>query len=103
MIGFDLAAKLSSLNIPVIQIVEAGAHDGQFALDILTYLRDYFPSVFGKLEYIIFEPSAFRQHVQGEKLRAFESTVSWIRVWPEIPEGVHGAIISNELLDAMPV
>jgi SAM-dependent MidA family methyltransferase len=103
MIGFDLATKLSALNFPAIQIIEAGAHDGQFASDILTYLRDYFPFVFGKLEYIIFEPSAFRQHLQGEKLRAFESSVSWIRRWSEIPNGIYGAIISNELLDAMAV
>jgi SAM-dependent MidA family methyltransferase len=103
MLGFDLARKLSSIDSATLQIVEAGAHDGQLASDILTYLREYFPYLFGKLEYIIIDPSAFRQHIQGKALAAFESSVTRIRRWSDLPISLTGAIISNELLDAIPV
>src|SRR5205085_2631449 len=40
------------------QIVEAGAHDGKLAADILHWLREYRSELFNRLEYWILEPSA---------------------------------------------
>src|SRR5690349_13568153 len=47
-----------------VQIVEAGAHDGQLARDILTWLRAERPTLFSQVEYWIVEPSQNRQKWQ---------------------------------------
>ena len=44
-----------------LQIVEAGAHKGQLAADILGWMRKFRPTLFERLEYKIIEPSARRQ------------------------------------------
>jgi SAM-dependent MidA family methyltransferase len=86
------------------QIVEAGAHDGRLARDILRRLQTHHPGVFESLDYWILEPSALRRKSQEETLGQFPGRVRWFGSWNELPSsGVHGVIFSNELLDAMPV
>jgi SAM-dependent MidA family methyltransferase len=86
------------------QILEAGAHDGQLALDILRRLKTHHAGVLDSLEYWILEPSVRRQQSQKKTLREFESRVRWFDSWAALPpEGLRGVIFSNELLDAMPV
>ena len=88
------------------RIVEAGAHDGRLAADILAWLRERRPEIFGHLEYIIIEPSARRQEWQRTGLKDFQKTIRWVsqmstlKTPPPAPETI---IFSNELLDAMPV
>ncbi len=101
---------------PTVQIVEAGAHDGRLARDILTWLQSNRSELFGQIEYWIIEPSARRQEWQGETLREFAPRVRWFaglqsllqeRTCHSSPATCHpplrGVIFSNELLDAMPV
>lgn len=87
-------------------IVEAGAHDGKLAKDILNCLRDQRPKLFRQIEYIIIEPSARRQEWQRETLKEFPN-VRWKSELEtqNSKSGTHlnGVIFSNELLDAMPV
>ena len=86
------------------QIVEAGAHDGQLAADILGWLKTKRSDVFNTIQYWILEPSPQRKREQVEKLASFGPKVSWFDSWDALPPtGVHGIIFSNELLDAMPV
>jgi SAM-dependent MidA family methyltransferase len=100
-----------------VRIVEAGAHDGQLARDILTWLQLNRPELLGQIEYWIIEPSARRQEWQGETLREFAPRVRWFAGFQELvgrdsvkpaqpstlnPQ-LNGVIFSNELLDAMPV
>lgn len=95
------------------QLVEAGAHHGQLAKDILTWLRERRPTLFEVLEYWILEPSAVRRAKQAETLREFTGTTHWAGSFSELTaqlhhrvqsaRGVHGMIFSNELLDAFPV
>jgi len=47
-----------------VRIVEAGAHDGQLARDILTWLQLNRPVLHAQIEYWIIEPSAQRQEWQ---------------------------------------
>ena len=90
-------------TVPV-QFVEAGAHDGRLAADILTWLQEHRPKTSRQLGYWIIEPSVRRQILQRENLRNFARKVVWFDSWKALPKaGVRGVIFSNELLDAMPV
>ena len=90
-------------------LIEAGAHDGRLAKDILAWLELKRSKLFGQIEYWIIEPSARRQEWQGETLREFAPRVHWfdsfqsIRSNPDPNRKLNGVIFSNELLDAMPV
>lgn len=87
LFGQLLAHFLQRENVQT--IVEAGAHDGALARDILTANP--------RFNYIIVEPSPKLRAQQRSTLGAFKQ-VQWAN---EIPE-LEGAIISNELLDAFP-
>jgi SAM-dependent MidA family methyltransferase len=84
------------------QLVEAGAHDGQLAKDILGWPKAEHPETLRDIEYWILEPSERRQQIQQEALLSLP--VRWLKNWSAVPStGVQGIIFSNELLDAMPV
>jgi SAM-dependent MidA family methyltransferase len=88
---------------PAWQIVEGGAHDGQLAVDILTWLRTHAPDSYARLAYWLLEPSSRRQTWQASRLAGHRDRVRWARSWDELPAGdLCGAIFANELLDAMP-
>ncbi len=89
-------------------IIEAGAHDGTLAKDILTWLQLARPKLFEQIEYGIIEPSVRRQEWQKEKLEKFAPQVRWFTdftSWSRVMRhpSRHRVIFSNELLDAMPV
>jgi SAM-dependent MidA family methyltransferase len=87
-----------------VRIVEAGAHDGKLAGDILAWLQARRPGLFEQIEYCIIEPSARRQGWQKEKLKPWAPRVRWFTDLRTAPlQHLHGIIFSNELLDAMPV
>jgi SAM-dependent MidA family methyltransferase len=101
LLAFRLARWFRAhLPDTAVELVEAGAHDGRLARDILSFLRDHAPDVFGRCHYRIVEPSAVRTGWQRERLGPFGERVSWSA---EMPAAVTGAILSNELLDAFPV
>jgi SAM-dependent MidA family methyltransferase len=87
-------------------LVEAGAHDGQLARDILTWLCDRRPETFSRLEYYIVESSSRRRQWQQATLNEFPKTVKWVSDLAALKAPLLSAktiIFSNELLDAMPV
>ncbi|MGA3285784.1 MAG: SAM-dependent methyltransferase [Verrucomicrobiota bacterium] len=102
-----------------VRIVEAGAHDGQLARDILTWLQWSRPKLFEQIEYGIIEPSARRREWQSETLKNFAPHVRWFDSLQSVASkrkkpakfssldtrhpSLCGIIFSNELLDAMPV
>jgi SAM-dependent MidA family methyltransferase len=86
------------------RLVEAGAHDGQLAKDIVLWLRRWRPELYHALQYVIVEPSSRRQEWQKDLLREFGNRIRWVAKLNELAgEGVHGTVFSNELFDAMPV
>lgn len=101
LLGVDFARRLKTLKGSV-QLVEAGAHDGQFATDLLNYLAQYEKEIFRKTEYVILEPSLARGQKQFQTLSRYDGKVRWVRDWAEIQE-FRGICFSNELFDAMPV
>lgn len=87
------------------QIVEAGAHDGRLAADILGWLQQWRPELFARLEYWIIEPSPRRQAWQRETLREYAPQLHWVTEFPprHAAPPFHGVLFANELLDAFPV
>jgi SAM-dependent MidA family methyltransferase len=102
-------------GMEAMRIVEAGAHGGDLARDILAWLRENHPRLFHRVEYWIVEPSATRQEWQQRKLAELGNKVRWVgelasltgRAFPHArvppPVGVRGVFFSNEFLDAMPM
>lgn len=79
--------------------IEAGAHDGRFALDFLGWLHRERPGIAARVRYGIVEPSATRRAWQAETLAPHRSQVFWADAIPAF----EGILFGNELLDAFPV
>src|SRR5262249_5798723 len=80
-------------------IVEQGAHDGQFARDVLESVQERAPEFFAALRYRIVEPFPRLQERQRQTLESFHHKVEW----RDALQPFVGMHFSNELLDAMPV
>ena len=93
----EIWERLGKMNDFV--IVEQGAHDGQFALDVLEFVQKRLPEFFDALHYQILEPFPMLEERQRGRLEAFADKVKW----SDSPEPFTGVHFSNELLDAMPV
>jgi SAM-dependent MidA family methyltransferase len=109
LLAFQFAEWLAAWPIANCQlpIIEAGAHDGKLAADILNWLEKFRPELFAQIEYWILEPSASRQQWQREKLKQF-SNVRWFTGFDDLKLKtqnlkLHGVLFGNELLDAFPV
>lgn len=92
-----------------LQLIEAAAHNGQLAFDVLTWLKSQRPEVFERTEYLILEPSVRRREWQRKTLSAFAEKLTWADDFPtdatrNTQHVAHFTLcFSNELLDAMPV
>ena len=93
----EIWERLGKINDFV--LVEQGAHDGQFARDVLEFVQKQLPEFFEALRYRILEPFPMLKERQCRSLEVFGDKVEW-RASPEPFTGLH---FSNELLDAMPV
>ena len=109
LLAFQFADWLAEFPISHFQfpIVEAGAHDGKLARDILNWLGKFRPELFASIEYWILEPSPTRQQWQRETLKQF-SNVQWFSNFENLKlknqnSKLAGILFSNELLDAFPV
>lgn len=80
-------------------IVEQGAHDGQFARDLLESAQASAPQFFEALRYRIVEAFPLLRERQSGILEPFRNKIEW-RNALEPFTGIH---FSNELVDAMPV
>ena len=100
LLGAQLAEIWERLGkIDNFMIVEQGAHDGQFARDVLESVQKRSPEFFEALRYRIVEPFPVLQDRQSRTLELFRDKIEWrSSLQPFV--GVH---FSNELLDAMPV
>jgi len=92
--------RLPGLATGPVEIVEAGAHDGRWAEDILMALSSGDEVKAARFRYRIIEPSPLRQAWQRERLARFGDRVAWSE---RLPSEIRGVIVSNELLDAFPV
>jgi SAM-dependent MidA family methyltransferase len=104
MLAFQFGEWLEEMGPGHYQIVEAGAHDGRLAGDILGWLQKHRPEILQSIEYWILEPSMSRKESQRTTLGNLARHIRWFDSWETVPQaGVRGIVFSNELLDAMPV
>jgi SAM-dependent MidA family methyltransferase len=87
---------------PRFDIVEAGAGNGTLCRDILSWVRRAALEMLEATCYTIIEPvPALETHQRRAiELDSLEDRVGW---QCELPSGIEGCIITNELLDSMPV
>jgi SAM-dependent MidA family methyltransferase len=110
LLAFQCAGWLENevrSQVSAVRIIEAGAHDGKLAADILIWLQLNRPELFARLEYGVLEPSARRQDWQRETLKPFAPRVHWFSDFEHFKlktqnSKLTGIIFSNELLDAFP-
>ena len=81
-------------------IVEQGGHDGQFAADVLSALRE--SDCFAATNYIMVEPFPQWRDRQRKTLGHFRGKISWLKSIDEI-EPFTGIYFGNELFDSLPV
>jgi SAM-dependent MidA family methyltransferase len=91
---------LRSAGAPAIELVEAGAGDGQLADDILSAATSAFPHLYSHLRLSLVERSPAARRVLQNR---FQGHGDRVRVLDRIPTSVTGVILANELLDALPV
>ena len=101
LLAFHLFPRLETLaqGGPV-ELVEAGAHDGKLAADLLGALDRFAPTLADRLTYRIVEPSGRRRCWQREHLARFAPRVTWSEA---LPSAFRGFLVANELLDAFPL
>jgi SAM-dependent MidA family methyltransferase len=103
MLAFQFADWLEHLSPGPVQLVEAGAHDGQLALDILHWLGRNRPTLHARLKYWLIEPSPHRQAKQRATLNQFAGQICWAVSPRDLGDTkIIGIIFSNELIDAFP-
>ena len=84
-------------------IVEEGAEDAQLAMDMLSAIKEESVEAAACISYTILEPiPRKRLHQRARFDPAFLEKVTWLTGLTDL-QGVTGAFISNELVDAMPV
>src|SRR6187402_12020 len=79
-------------------LLEAGANDGQFALDVLNWANQHRPDFMRALVYKIVELQPGMAALQLRTLAAYRSQVTHDSLGAE----AHGCYFANELLDAIP-
>ncbi len=98
------ALWLDQLPYEQLLILEAGAHDGRLAADVLTALRAFAPGLARRVRYGLLEPSPRRRAWQTQTLAEFGDQATWFASLDELPPaGVAGLLFGNEFLDALPV
>ncbi len=104
LLAFQFAEWMAGMTETKIQIVEAGAHDGKLAVDILGWLKRCRPTLGERVEYVIVEPSLRRRAWQQKTLAELAGLVRWVEAFEGQSQAQFtGVIFGNELLDAMPV
>lgn len=85
------------------RLIEAGAHDGTLAADILAALGSLHPTAFAALDYVIPEPLPRLQATQREKLQPFAVRVRHLSNPAALAsQPLPGIAFGNEVLDALP-
>lgn len=83
----------------IFTILEPGAHDGTLCLDILDAIEKIDPEFASSVNYLVHEPLPVRRQLLRTKLEGKASVIAT----PDDANAEIGALIANEILDALPV
>ncbi|MGH9201949.1 MAG: SAM-dependent methyltransferase, partial [Vicinamibacterales bacterium] len=103
MLGRQLREMWDLLGAPSrFDMVEVGAGNGTLCRDVLSWAKRAAPEMLEAARYVIVEQISALEAKQRARVESDElpSRVQWLA---ELPGGVEGCIVSNELLDSMPV
>ncbi|MFQ3589459.1 MAG: SAM-dependent methyltransferase, partial [Chloracidobacterium sp.] len=104
LLARQVRAAWQSLDQPVdFTVVECGAGTGHLAADLLTELQTSEPSCFRQLRYVICESSAAMRAEQAARLAGISAQVAWSELEALADRPITGLLLSNELVDALPV
>lgn len=97
--------KDQSVHQEIVQIVEWGGGTGQLAKHMLDEMREVFPEIYERIQYISVEESEYHVELQKNRLFEHDHCVQWMSSEDWFAQGnkVGSIIYSNELLDAFPV
>jgi SAM-dependent MidA family methyltransferase len=82
-----------------VDLVEAGASNGQLARDVFDACESTHPDLYAALDGRLVEESAAARSAHAETLGRHASRASST---DRLPDRIHGVILANELLDALP-
>lgn len=89
---------------PTFDAIEFGPGKGTFALDLLDEMSSAFPDLYSRLKYRLVDISPALRESQRERVQTKHGAkVEWYGDLAELPQGLVGAVIGNELVDAFPV
>jgi SAM-dependent MidA family methyltransferase len=101
LVGRQLREMWQAMGTPPrFAAVEAGAGTGLLCRDILRWARGHTPEFRDALTYTIVEVGDALARRQQEAVAEEWEDVRWSA---ELPDGIDGCLLSNELLDAFPV
>ena len=103
MLGRQLREMWELLGAPsVFDILEAGAGNGTLCRDVLSWAQRTEQELFAATQYTIVEPVPALEAKQRDRIAGdgLDAHVEWIA---DLPNRIDGCILTNELLDSMPV
>ncbi|MBI2913386.1 MAG: SAM-dependent methyltransferase [Chloroflexi bacterium] len=104
LVGRQLRQMWDALGSPsAFPVVEAGAGTGALCRDLLRWARRTAPEFFRTLEYTIVEASPALVQRQRDGLAGDGEVAQRVSWSGALPHGIEGCILSNELLDSLPV
>jgi SAM-dependent MidA family methyltransferase len=103
MVGRQLREMWEAMGKPGrFQVVEVGAGPGRLCHDVMGWASRAARAFAGSIDYVLVETSV--PMVERQKLLLKDDRLSdSIRWSATLPSGIQGCVLSNELLDAMPV
>jgi len=101
LVGRQLRETWQAMGTPQrFDVVEAGAGTGLLCHDIVRWARGHAPDFRDALTYTIVEVSDALEQRQQDVLADEAEGMRWSA---ELPDGIEGCLLSNELLDSFPV
>ena len=86
LLAFQFSQSLEGID-GSIQLIEAGAHNGQLSCDILNALKQWHPNIYENVSLIFVESSKQHKQWQAQALNEHKGKVEWRG---EVPEKFYG-------------
>ena len=96
----EMYRLLAATGAPTFDLVEAGAGNGQLARDLLDAAESTYPELYAATRLTLVETSAAARGVHPDTLGRHRTRLAASSV--TLPDRICGAILANELLDALP-